>query len=59
MNVKILSIAENEFVEAVKYYNENSPGLGFEFASEIKRTIDRIKRHPLAWTKLNNEVRRC
>ena len=45
MKLNILSIAEHEFVEAVKYYNDKSPGLGYEFASEIKSTIGRIKRH--------------
>jgi len=36
MNIRILSCAEEEFIEAVDYYNEQSPGLGYEFAAEMR-----------------------
>ena len=32
MRILVLSSAEEEFAEAVDYYNEQRPGLGFEFA---------------------------
>jgi hypothetical protein len=49
MNILILSIAEEEFAEAVDYYNEQCPGLGYEFAAEVKRAFDRVKVFPEAW----------
>lgn len=36
MNVRILSCAEQEFVEVVDYYNEQRHGLGIEFVAEVK-----------------------
>lgn len=42
MKVKFLKIAEIELTEAISYFNEQSEGLGFEFAAEIKETIIRI-----------------
>lgn len=59
MNVRILSVAEQEFSDAVSYYNNESPGLGFEFAAEVQATIGRIKNNPDAWTLLSRRTRRC
>jgi hypothetical protein len=39
MRILVLSCAEDEFAEAVDYYNEQRPGLGFEFAGEVQRTL--------------------
>jgi len=39
MRIKVLSVAEQEFVEAVDYYNEQCQGLGYEFAAEISSTM--------------------
>ena len=59
MNVRILSVAEQEFLDSVSYYNNESPGLGFEFAAEVQATIERIKNNPDAWTLLSRRTRRC
>lgn len=59
MLVEFLEVAESEFVEAIDYYNEQSEGLGYEFAAEVKRTIDRIIQYPGAWPKLSTRTRRC
>lgn len=59
MNVEFLEIAKNELVDAVLYFNEQSEGLGFEFALEIKHAISRITEYPNAWTKLSANTRRC
>lgn len=48
MNVQFLDVAEGEFTKAVRYYNQQSEGLGYEFAAEIKRTIGRIIQYPEA-----------
>ena len=42
MNIRVLSCAEEEFAEAVDYYNEQSPGLGYEFAAEVKAALDEV-----------------
>ncbi|OGS24660.1 MAG: plasmid stabilization protein [Elusimicrobia bacterium RIFOXYB2_FULL_48_7] len=59
LKIIFLSTAEHEFIDAVKYYNAQSEGLGFEFAAEIKYSLDRIIQYPLAWHKLSERTRRC
>lgn len=59
MSFRILSCAEQELVEAVDYYNEQCPGLGFEFAAEIKKTFVRIDDFPNAWPLISKRTRRC
>ncbi len=59
MKVEFLSVAEREFAEAVEYYNQESEGLGFKFAAEVKRTLERIVQFPKAWTPLSERTRRC
>ena len=59
MKVRLLSVAEQEFIEAVDYYNNQCQGLGYEFAAEIKSTIQRITNFPNAWTKISPRARRC
>lgn len=59
MKVDVLEPAVAEFREAVEYYNQQSEGLGFEFAAEVRRTIARIVRFPDAWTGLSVRTRRC
>lgn len=57
--VDLLATAEAELLEAVAWYNEQSEGLGFEFAAEAFRTIERIVRYPQAWRALSKRTRRC
>lgn len=59
MRIEFIEPAEDEFLEAVKYYNEESEGRGFEFAAELSRTLERIVQHPKAWTPLTDRARRC
>ncbi len=59
MKVRILSCAEREFAEAVDYYNDQSPGLVFEFAAEVKAALDRIVMLPGAWPRFSRRSRRC
>jgi len=51
--------AEIEFLEAVDYYEESRQRLGYDFASEIYSTIDRIISFPEAWPIIKNDIRRC
>lgn len=61
MSLKILFLrpAEIELSGAVDYYNRQLPGLGYEFAAEVKRTLERVKSHPEAWHPLSAHTRRC
>lgn len=59
MNIDFLAPAEAEFEDAIIYYNDQSEGLGFEFAVEVKRTIERIVQYPDAWFPLSKRTRRC
>lgn len=59
MKINFLSIAHIELVDAIRYFNEQSEGLGFEFANEVRNTIKRISLYPQAWTKLSEKTRRC
>jgi hypothetical protein len=56
---EFLEPAQIELEDEVKYYNEQQPGLGYDFAKEIADTIARILRYPEAWTKLSKRTRRC
>jgi hypothetical protein len=42
MKIEFLAPAEIELINATSYYNMQSEGLGFEFAAEIKRTIEAL-----------------
>jgi hypothetical protein len=59
MEIVFLPPAKDEFTEAITYYNCQSEGLGYEFAAEVKRTLERIVQYPDAWFKLSNRTHRC
>ena len=51
--------AEVELNHAIEYYDDCLDGLGFDFATKVHSTIERVLAHPLAWTEIEIEVRRC
>jgi len=51
--------AEQEFDEAVRYYEDCQAGLGIEFAEEVYATIARISQFPDAWSPVSKNTRRC
>jgi hypothetical protein len=59
MKIRFFDPAEAEFLEAISFYNSQSEGLGYEFAAEVHRTIQRIIQYPEAWAKLSERTRRC
>ncbi len=59
MTYSFHSEAELEFNDAIDHYEECRNGLGFEFASEIYETIQRIIKFPNAWHPLDKNIRRC
>ena len=58
MRIRFLEIAEIELDEAVRFYNQELPGLGDEFLTEIMQTLDRIARFPEAWHPCSKRTRR-
>jgi plasmid stabilization system protein ParE len=59
MKIEFLPPARAELTDAISYYNTQSEGLGYEFAAEVKRTLERIAQYPDAWFKLSKRTRRC
>jgi plasmid stabilization system protein ParE len=59
VKVRVLSCAEREFAEAVDFYNAERPGLGYELAEEVQRTLARISAYPKAWPLFSQRTRRC
>ena len=50
--------AEEEFNDAIDYYEEIAPGLGYDFALEVHSTIKRSVEFPRAWPLLEGKIRR-
>ena len=59
MRIEFLHPARTELADAISYYNIQSEGLGYEFAAEVKRTLERIVQYPDAWPKLSKRTHRC
>jgi toxin ParE1/3/4 len=59
MKVQFLEAAQSEFEEAIDFYNQQSAGLGFDFADEVKKAVERVRNYPEAWSRLSARVRRC
>ena len=59
MHVRFLQAAQAELQEAVAYYNGEREGLGFEFATEVVRTVERVVAFPDAWPALSARARRA
>ena len=50
--------AENELNEAIDYYEDIEPGLGYDLALEVHSTINRSVDSPKVWAVLEGDVRR-
>ncbi len=51
--------AETEFLGAIKYYNHERPGWGYEFAIQVDVSIRHIAKFPETWPILSGETIRC
>lgn len=49
--------AKKELLEAQAWYEELSPGLGYEFARAVDAAIERIMRMPQAFPRIEGEFR--
>ena len=59
MSIRFSEAAKLELEDAINYYNEQSEGLGFEFANEVKLTSERILSYVDSWPKLSENTRRA
>jgi len=59
MEIRFLDVAQQEFDEAVEYYNVESSGLGDQFLIEVLGCLERIKQFPHAWHPFTENSRRC
>jgi len=50
--------AEKELMEAARYYENCEKGLGADFLIESYSAIKNIQAYPIAWTKVENDIRR-
>lgn len=53
------SDAELELNDHIDYYENLQSGLGYRFADEIYKTVDRIIQYPYAWQILKGDIRRA
>ena len=59
MKLKLLTAAKADVASAIGYYNAQEPGLGADFAREVRKTIERILQYPRAWAAVSKRTRRC
>jgi toxin ParE1/3/4 len=51
--------AEKEFLEAIEYYEEREPGLGYDLSIEVFAAVQNIVTYPVAWPIIEEGFRRC
>jgi len=59
MMLRFRAEAGEEFAEAVRQYNQERPGLGFEFAGEVRNALNRMKKYPDSWPLISPNIRKC
>ncbi|PXF56975.1 MAG: plasmid stabilization protein [Deltaproteobacteria bacterium] len=50
--------ADNEVIEAARYYETRSAGLGFSFLIELDSSIEQVVANPEAYQLVSEDVRR-
>lgn len=56
MKVVILAEAEQEAEDAALWYEERSPGLGYDFLAELRAGIERVIAHPTLQARVKSQV---
>jgi hypothetical protein len=59
VNVRFLTLAQQEIDEAVIWFDEQADGKGMDFLDELDRVVRLIKSYPFASTEIEAEIRRC
>lgn len=58
MNIRFLSLADQEVDDAVAWHDEQAEGLGHDFLDELDRVVRLIRAYPLMATQIEPEIRR-
>lgn len=58
MTVRFVQEAGQEFLDAIRYYEEAEPGLGRRFSVELEQTVQRLRDHPETYRTRTAEQRR-
>ena len=59
MNFSFHPEADDEFIEAIAYYEDCEPGLGIDFSREVYASIQNASDYPTMWPVMEEDVRRC
>ena len=58
MNSEFLPEADEEFREAVRYYEKEAPGVGLRFIAEVRKGVSFITENPFASAAVGSGIRR-
>ncbi|NTU50337.1 MAG: type II toxin-antitoxin system RelE/ParE family toxin [Desulfobulbaceae bacterium] len=58
MNTEFLPEADEEFREAIRYYQKEAPGVGLKFLAEVRRGVTFITENPFAAVPVGSGIRR-
>ena len=58
MNIRFLTLADQEVDEAVQWYEEQAEGLSRAFLDELDRVVRLVRTYPLTATQIEPEIRR-
>ena len=58
MNIRFLSLADQEVDDAVRWYDEKEEGLSRDFLDDLDRTVRLVKTYPLLAKQIEPEMRR-
>lgn len=56
--IGFLQEAEQEMIEAARYYESQASGLGVDYLTEIERAVAAIAESPTMWPIIEGELRR-
>ncbi len=59
MNIRFLTVAEEELAETVEWYNHQLPDLEIRFIDEFNQSIFRIAAYPYSCEQIEPDIRRC
>ena len=59
MNVIFHPEVENEFIDAISYYENCDSGLGLDFSHEIAVAIRNAADYPKMWPLVEEQIHRC
>ena len=56
--ITFLLEAEEELNYSAQYYNNQAPGLGFDFLEEIEKALQEIEQTPERWSNYKKNIRK-